>query len=401
MVLKMARWTISKWELKNTLGSKKFLTIFLAQLVVLFIMGSFFTSFMTDMSSEEGINLNPSLKGFGSLDINDTDGLFTKNINSEILKIKKANPTSYESLQNSKINGLIIIKKINENNLQKMDYNLILDYSDPKSIVVKSEVESTTEKTSKIITQNAINKNKTSETSSTQEIKEEATGVAVPIQLINKIMTALLLFLPVFLFGNLVIDSIVSEKERKTGEILIAMPISRSNIVLGKSFGILCLMSIQLLLWIIIMTLTGIDLVAPPLIYLLVVLTAIPIVGVGTLVGVFSKNYKESEIGSNFAYLLTITILVIPALVSILRPGMGTSSTISLVIKIFSREALTYKDIFNPIITVVLLSVITYGLSVWLYNKDEIIFGPRPKIIESITNFLRINKIIKKIKGEP
>ena len=214
-------------------------------------------------------------------------------------------------------------------------------------------------------------------------------------------MTALLLFLPVFLFGNLVIDSLVSEKERKTGEILIAMPISRSNIVLGKSFGILCLMSIQLLLWIIIMSITGFDLVAPALIYLLVVLTAIPIVGVGTVVGVYSKNYKESEIGSNFAYLLTITILVIPALVSILRPGMGSSSTISLVIKIFSREALTYKDIFNPIITVVLLSVITYGLSVWMYNNDKIIFGPRPKIINSIMNFLRINKIIKKIKGEP
>ena len=62
------------------------------------------------------------------------------------------------------------------------------------------------------------------------------------------------------------------------------------------------------------MALTGFDLVAPALIYLLVVLTAIPIVGVGTVVGVYSKNYKESEIGSNFAYLLTITILVIPAL---------------------------------------------------------------------------------------
>ncbi len=396
----MSRWTISKWELKNTLGSKKFLTIFLAQLVVLFIMGSFFTSFMTDMSSEEGINLNPSLKGFGSLDINDSDGLFTKNINPELLKIRTANSSSYDSVQKGKTNGLMIIKNISENNLQKMDYNLILDYSDPKSIVVKSEVESASNKTSKIITQNFINKNKTNK-NSTQEVKEEATGVAVPIQLINKIMTALLLFLPVFLFGNLVIDSLVSEKERKTGEILIAMPISRSNIVLGKSFGILCLMSIQLLLWIIIMTLTGFDLVSPALVYLLVVLTAIPIVGVGTLVGVFSKNYKESEIGSNFAYLLTITILVIPALVSIIRPGMGTSSTISLVIKIFSGEALTYKDIFNPIITVVLLSVITYGLSVWMYNKDEIIFGPRPNILKSILKFLRIDKIINKIKGEP
>lgn len=397
----MARWTISKWELKNTLGSKKFVTIFLAQLVVLFIMGSFFTSFMTDMSTEDGINLNPSLKGFGSLDINDSHGLFTKNINPEILKIKTANPTSYDSVKNGKINGLILTKSITENNLQKIDYNLVLDYSDPKSIVVKTEVESASNKTSKSITQDFINKNKTSQNSSTKEVKEEATGIAVPIQLINKIMTALLLFLPVFLFGNLVIDSIVSEKERKTGEILIAMPISRSNIVLGKSFGILCLMSIQLFLWIIIMTLTGFDLVAPALIYLLVVLTAIPIVGVGTVVAVFSKNYKESEIGSNFAYLITITILVIPALVSILRPGMGTSSTISLVIKIFSREALNYRDIFNPIITVVVLSVITYGLSVWMYNKDEIIFGPRPKIITSILNFLRINKIIKKIKGEP
>ncbi len=390
----MARWTISKWELKNTLESKKFLTIFLAQLVVLFIMGSFFTSFMTSIESEDGINLNPSLKGFGSLDINDSDGLFTKNIDSEILKIKKANTTSYESLKNSEINGLINIKK--DNKTQKMDYNLILDYSDPKSIVVKSEVESTSNKTSKIITQEFINKNKT--TNSNNEVKEETKGVSIPVQLINKIMTALLLFLPVFLFGNLVIDSIVGEKERKTGEILIAMPISRSNIILGKSLGIICIMAIQLFLWIIIMTIIGFDLVSPALIYLLIILTAIPIVGVGTVVAVYSKNYKESEIGSNFAYLVLVIILIIPALASIIRPGFGTSSTITLVIKIFSKESLSLRDIFNPIITVVVVSIITYGLSIWMYNKDEIIFGPRPKIIKSLLKFLRINKIINKIK---
>ena len=51
-------------------------------------------------------------------------------------------------------------------------------------------------------------------------------------------MLAILLFLPLFFFGNMIIDSVVGEKERKTGEILMAMPIPPSQIILGKILAV-------------------------------------------------------------------------------------------------------------------------------------------------------------------
>ena len=65
--------TLTKWEFKNTLSSRKFLLIFVLQLSVLILMMFFFNMFITNIESEEGIALSPSLTGFASIDISDKD----------------------------------------------------------------------------------------------------------------------------------------------------------------------------------------------------------------------------------------------------------------------------------------------------------------------------------------
>ena len=51
----------------------------------------------------------------------------------------------------------------------------------------------------------------------------------------------------------MVIDSVVGEKERKTGEILIAMPMSHAQIIIGKSMAVVLTISLQVLIWLIIL----------------------------------------------------------------------------------------------------------------------------------------------------
>ncbi len=399
----MRYWTISKWELKNTLQSRKFLLIFFFQLTVLVMMVFFFNGFMANIESQEGVGLTPSLNEFASLDVDDPQGIFKKNLNPEILKIGLANNDSSQSLKQGKLNGLLLVQNTSDsiNYLSPLQSEILIDYSDPKRSVVRDEVILASNKTASIISQQMIDKIiPNSGNINEPQIQEQTTGESLPMQLIKKIMTAILLFLPLFLFGNLVVDSIVGEKERKTGEILIAMPISRSYIILGKSLAVIMTMAIQVALWIIIMLVAGFSLGNPLLVYLIVVISAVPIVGITTIVAAYAKNFKEAGIGITFAYIGIVGFLIVPALAYIAQQGNNISfSSMTLVIKIFSGESLRWGDIIIPMIFILIISIFSYGSAIWLFKKDEIVFGPRPGIVKLFMDFIGITAIIRKIKG--
>jgi ABC-2 type transport system permease protein len=71
----------------------------------------------------------------------------------------------------------------------------------------------------------------------------------------------------------------------------------------------------------------------------------------------------------------------------------------TLVIKIFSGESLRWGDIIIPMIFILIISIFSYGSAIWLFKKDEIVFGPRPGILKLFMDFIGITTIIRKIKG--
>ena len=54
--------------------------IFFLQLSVLFLMIIIFNSFVTNIESDKGISITPSLNGFASMDVQDQSGLISKYI---------------------------------------------------------------------------------------------------------------------------------------------------------------------------------------------------------------------------------------------------------------------------------------------------------------------------------
>ena len=54
--------TITKWEFKGTLKSRKFMMIFFLQLSVLLLMIVVFNSFVTNIESDKGVSITPSLQ---------------------------------------------------------------------------------------------------------------------------------------------------------------------------------------------------------------------------------------------------------------------------------------------------------------------------------------------------
>ncbi|MDI6643865.1 MAG: ABC transporter permease [Methanobacteriaceae archaeon] len=395
---------ITKWEFKNTLSSKKFITIFLLQVSILILMIIFFNSFMGNIEPGKNVALTPSLTGFASIDVVDNENLFEKQLNPDILKINRMNYSiAYNRFKNNKTTGLLIVpsdalEKIDR--YETLNLSLFVNYNDPKRSVVKSEVDSASKSLSSIITNEWL-KEISPENLTQPSVEQTEQGEPLPLQIINKVMIAILLFLPLFLFGNMVIDSIVGEKERKTAEILMAMPLSPSNIILGKSLAIIITIAFQVILWMIILLSAGFNIKNAILVYLLVILTSIPIIGITSMIAAYCKNYKEAGIGISFIYIGIVGFLVVPALAYL--SGSTRASTISpmtLVMKLFSGETISTTDLVIPILIIIVVSLISYSISIQLFKRDDVVFGPRPSLFRLFFEFIGILSLIKYIKSK-
>ena len=388
--------TITRWEFTNTLKSRKFLLIFFMQLSVLGLMIIVFNSFAANIESEKGLSLTPSLNEFATVDVQDPGGIFQKRINPEIIKIYPSNyNNSIIRIKQGETTGLYTVSTDSLDRIRKnetVDTILYLDNSDPKRSVVRDEINSTTNALASALTSSylqSVNHKNTTQTG----FKEEKSGESLPIQIIKKIMLAVLLFLPLFLFGNMVIDSVVGEKERKTGEILIAMPITSFEILIGKDLAVVSIIAIQVAMWIIILLVAGFAMKNPIQVYLMVVLTSLPVVGLTTIIAAYAKNYKEAGIGISFAYILMVGFLIVPALAYLSTQSSAANiSPMTTVMRLFSGETIPLLDIFWPIIIILTGAVATLWIATRIFERDDILFGPRPGIINLSLQLLGVKK---------
>lgn len=366
------------------------------QLSVLFMLIILFNSFAVKMESEEGISLTPSLVDFAALDVDDRGGLFKKYINPEIIDITSYNDNnSFSRIEKGEIGGWLKVSPDSIERIQKgevVDIVLYLDYSDPRRSVIKDEVNNTIQSLSAVLTRAYLPSTNTENTINTS-VTEVKTSESLPIQIIKKVMLSVLLFLPLFLFGNIIIDSVVGEKERKTGEILVAMPISTGEILLGKGLAVVAISALQVAMWIIVLIGAGFIIQNVILVYFLVVLTAVPIVGLTSIIAAYAKNYKEAGIGISFAYIMVVGVLIVPALTYISRKSYSANfSPMTTVMRLFTGEAIPLPELLMSMIFVILMSILTFWIATCLFRRDDILFGPRPGPIKLTLQLLGIKK---------
>ena len=278
-------------------------------------------------------------------------------------------------------------------NGQSINMIVYLDSSDPKSSVVRDEVNST----AKIISQsysNALTASAAPQNTTIPTINQESTGESLPLQIIKKVMLVILLFLPLLLFGNMIIDSVVGEKERKTGEILIAMPLSQAQIIIGKSMAVVLTISLQVAMWLIILLIAGFHISNPILVFIFIFLTSIPIIGITTVVAAYSKNYKEAGIGLSIVYIGIVGFLIVPVLLYISQKSfLSNISPMTIVMRLFSGESIAPVDYGLALACITIVSIISYWIAIKLFERDDIIFGPRPGILRLIFDLITFKKL--------
>lgn len=127
------------------------------------------------------------------------------------------------------------------------------------------------------------------------------------------ILIPLLLFLPAFISGSIVVDSFTEEIERGTLELLRVAPVSLTDIVDGKAAGMILIAPGQALLWLVLLRLNGIAIAHIPTLLVLVTALATLTVVIGLLLGLLTGNRQQAQLLYSVIVLLLFgAALVLP-----------------------------------------------------------------------------------------
>lgn len=190
------------------------------------------------------------------------------------------------------------------------------------------------------------------------------------IEIMYGLLIPFILLLPTFLSMNMMTDSIVGEKERRTYESLISTPLSKREIILGKALPILFVAVLQAFLWALLLGIK--DIVVYNLVLLLAMLFLLDLVfvGFGIMISAVSENIKESNL--IVTVLLILTSLAFFAPLSV-KKELYELSPISLISRLSSNPSVQYQDIFLPLIILLISgAIIIYLGGIFLDKKESL-----------------------------
>ncbi|MFC7057355.1 ABC transporter permease [Halovenus salina] len=110
------------------------------------------------------------------------------------------------------------------------------------------------------------------------------------------ILLPLLLFLPAFISGSVVVDSITEEIEQGTLELLRVSPVSLVDIVDGKAAGMVAIAPIQAGLWMALLRLNGTGIENVGLLLAFVTAMTLITVVVGTMLGLLTGQRRQAQL---------------------------------------------------------------------------------------------------------
>ncbi|MEE8168782.1 MAG: ABC transporter permease [Candidatus Hydrothermarchaeales archaeon] len=158
------------------------------------------------------------------------------------------------------------------------------------------------------------------------------------IELMYGLLIPFMLLMPIFLSTNMMTDSIVGEKEKKTYEILVSAPLSKLEIILGKALPILAITMLQVVAWIALLEFKGIEVYNTLLLVLLLALMDLIFVGLGIGISAFSDTIKDANAG-------------VSALILVVSLAFFAPLSVSRELYAFSPAALLSKLASNPVVS--------------------------------------------------
>ena len=193
------------------------------------------------------------------------------------------------------------------------------------------------------------------------------------IEIMYGFIVPFILLLPFFLASNIVTDSIVGERERKTFEVLLMTPISSSMVMLGKTLPILFFSLIQSVAWIILLDLLKVPIYNPLFMFIMLFFMGLGFIGIGILLSMFVDSTKEANSAITIILVFATFILFMPLFIktSYFTPILNYIPTI-IMVKIGSTPNIG-PDILISGLPTILLSIMIFGFTVKYFRRERAI----------------------------
>ncbi|HML06176.1 MAG TPA: ABC transporter permease [Methanobacterium sp.] len=193
------------------------------------------------------------------------------------------------------------------------------------------------------------------------------------VEIMYGFIVPFVLLLPFFLASNIVTDSVVGERERKTFEMLLMTPLSSSMVIMGKILPILMFSMIQSIAWIILLDILGVPLFNAIILALILLFVGIGFIGIGILISMLVDSTKEANTAITMVLMFVTFILFMPLFIKI--PYLNSFSDFIptvLMVKISSTPHLPYEMMIFLIPTFV-ISTLIFGLAVRYFRHERAI----------------------------
>jgi ABC-type Na+ efflux pump permease subunit len=189
------------------------------------------------------------------------------------------------------------------------------------------------------------------------------------IETMNSLLIPLVLLLPIFFSMNILSDSIVKEKERKTLEILFSVPMRREEIIIGKIIPVVILALIQVTAWILVLsTLYPFIYHIPLVIFYMVVLMAF-FFSSAVAFSTYAGTIRESNLFL-ILFMMTVTLLVFVPLPEGFT-FLSRFSPMGVIVHLSSNQGLLLTEILPFFGLYSILSLISFFAASRMLSRDE------------------------------
>jgi len=360
-------WALVKKEARDILGNRIFLLVVVVQLLI--ILGTFglalSTALVNDPAVLDSYGVNSAIKVGLSEDLNQST--LVDDLEAQKLQIEYFNTTQEaKRLLGTDLAAVISISSEGEIQVEFDTSNVFYPVASTK--------------VSKTVDTFQLRKNLQSRELSEEQIKviqepvklriinlkeEEAVKIALDspyfVEVMYGFIVPFILLLPFFMASNLVTDSIVGEKERKTFEVLLMSPLPSSMVVIGKIIPILTFSLLQSLAWILLLDLLQVPIFNTLLLLLILFSVGLGFIGVGILISVLVDSTKEANSAITLILVFTTFILFVPLFIK-----SGMFQVLFSFIPTVLMVKIASSPVVNPEVVVYLLPTILISILIFL-----------------------------------
>ncbi len=193
------------------------------------------------------------------------------------------------------------------------------------------------------------------------------------VQIMYGFVVPFVLILPFFLACNIVTDSIVGERERKTFEVLLMTPLLGFEVIAGKILPILSFSILQSLAWILLLNFLRVPIYNVFFLFFILFFVGLGFIGIGIILSMLVDSTKEANSAITLVLVFATFFLFIPLFVkaSFFDRILNFIPTV-LMVKLSSSPTFQ-PDLIHYFIPTALMSIIIFLTAVGYFKHERAI----------------------------